>query len=357
MSYSNFDDDDDRGLSLPVIYTILAVAGIVLILILVVVSQNSGSKSHTGTGKATPSPVVEALDPEASEREEVQGLRSEDLDFWDMYGDRTDREPEAIPEETATPSPSIEPSPSPTPTEDPAYQDVQKNTVDYTKLKTVNGQMAYYPDGFEHAKTSRVGVALSKQNGQVDFDWLKRNGVEFVMLKVGGRGYETGVISTDESFQEYMEAAQKAGLDVGVVFCSQAVSVTEAVEEADFVVKALQGYTIRYPVAFEMETITNDEARTDTLSKDQKSQIAEAFLQTVTYEGYQGILCGDSEWLLKEIRPEELLVHYDVLLDDTDAVPTYPYEFKMWKYETGASLAGVEFGGDYVISFVDYSMK
>lgn len=355
MSY--FDDDDDRGLSLPVIYTILAVAGIVLILILVVVSQNRGTKGSADRKTATPSPVVEALTTEDQADEGTQGLRSEDLDFWNMYGERTEQETEKMPEETAIPTPSPSMEPSPTPTEDPAYQNVKKNTVDYTKLKTVNDQMAYYPDGFDHTKTSRLGVELSKDSGQVDFDWLKRNGVDFVMLKAGGRGYESGVISLDEKFTGYLEAAEKAGLDIGVIFYSQAVSVNEAVEEAEFVVSQIKDKVIRYPVALVMETITNDDARTDTLSKDQRSQIAEAFLQTVTYDGYHGILYGDGEWLLNEIRPDELLVSYDVMLDDTAAVPEYPYEFKMWKYETGASLAGVEFGGDYVISFVDYSMK
>lgn len=358
MSYSNFDDDDDRGLSLPVIYTILAVSGIVLILILVVVSQNRGTKGSAGSKAATPSPVVEALTTEAQAEEGTQGLRSEDLDFWDMYADRNTGEPEAVSEEPSpTPEESPSPTPSPTPTEDPAYQDVKKSTLDYTKLKTVNDQMAYYPDGFNHTKTSRLGVELSKDNGQVDFDWLKRNGVEFVMLKAGGRGYESGVISLDEKFTGYLEAAEKAGLDIGVIFYSQAVSVNEAVEEAEFVVSQLKDKVIRYPVALVMETITNDDARTDTLSKDQRSQIAEAFLQTVTYDGYHGILYGDGGWLLNEIRPDELLVNYDVMLDDTTAVPEYPYEFKMWKYKSMLSLAGIESGGDYVISFVDYSMK
>ena len=47
MKYSNYDDDDnDRGLSLPVIYTMIAMAGIVLIVILVVVSQNTRSSNR-----------------------------------------------------------------------------------------------------------------------------------------------------------------------------------------------------------------------------------------------------------------------------------------------------------------------
>ena len=358
MKYSNYDDDDndnDRGLSLPVIYTMIAMAGIVLIVILVVVSQNTRSSNRKTAAGLTPTPVAEAVDlrdGESGEAGENTGLRS-DLDFWNMYGDRNAGE---VVEESPTPSPSPseEPSPSPTPTEDQAYEDVQKNAIDFTKIKIVNDQMGYYP---ESEKTSKLGVELSKSNGKVDFDWLKRNGIDFVMLKIGGRGYESGVISLDEQFTDYIEAAKKADLDIGVSFYSQAVSVTEAVEEANFVVNQLQSYTIRYPVALVMEEITNDTARTDTLSVDQRSQIAEAFLQTIQYDGYHAILYGNEQWLMEKIRPDGLLTDYDVLLNDTNPLPEYPYEFKMWRYATDISLAGIENGGAYIISFVDYSMK
>lgn len=361
MKYSNYDDDDndnDRGLSLPVIYTMIAMAGIVLIVILVVVSQNTRSSNRKTAAGLTPTPVVEAVDlrdGESGEAGENTGLRSEDLDFWNMYGDRNAGEVvEESPTPSPSPSPSEEPSPSPTPTEDPAYEDVQKNAIDFTKIKIVNDQMGYYP---ESEKTSKLGVELSKSNGKVDFDWLKRNGIDFVMLKIGGRGYESGVISLDEQFTNYIEAAKKADLDIGVSFYSQAVSVTEAVEEANFVVNQLQSYTIRYPVALVMEEITNDTARTDTLSVDQRSQIAEAFLQTIQYDGYHAILYGNEQWLMEKIRPDGLLTDYDVLLNDTNPLPEYPYEFKMWRYATDISLAGIENGGAYIISFVDYSMK
>ena len=361
MKYSNYDDDDndnDRGLSLPVIYTMIAMAGIVLIVILVVVSQNTRSSNRKTAAGLTPTPVAEAVDlreGESGEAGENTGLRSEDLDFWNMYGDRNAGEVvEESPTPSPSPSPSEEPSPSPTQTEDPAYEDVQKNTIDFTKIKIVNDQMGYYP---ESEKTSKLGVELSKSNGKVDFDWLKRNGIDFVMLKIGGRGYESGVISLDEQFTDYIEAAKKADLDIGVSFYSQAVSVTEAVEEANFVVNQLQSYTIRYPVALVMEEITNDTARTDTLSVDQRSQIAEAFLQTIQYDGYHAILYGNEQWLMEKIRPDGLLTDYDVLLNDTNPLPEYPYEFKMWRYATDISLAGIENGGAYIISFVDYSMK
>ncbi len=356
MKYSNYDDDDnDRGLSLPVIYTIIAMAGIVLIVILVVISQNTRSNRKTAV-RPTSTPVVEAADlggGENGEEGENTGLCSEDLDFWNMYGDLNAGE---VVEETPTPSasPSGKPSPSPTLAENPAYENVQKNAIDFTKIKIVNDQMGYYPEG---EKTSRLGVELSKSNGKVDFDWLKRNGIDFVMLKLGGRGYESGVISLDEQFTDYIEATKEAELDIGVMFYSQAVSVTEAVDEANFVINQVQSYTIRYPVAFALEEITNDTARTDTLSVDQRSQIAEAFLQTIRDDGYHAILYGNEQWLLEKIRPDGLLTDYDVLLNDPSPLPEYPYAFKMWRYATDISLAGIENGGSYIISFADYSMK
>lgn len=108
MKYSNYDDDDndnDRGLSLPVIYTMIAMAGIVLIVILVVVSQNTRS-SNRKTAAEHPDTGCRGSgfrDGESGEAGENTGLRSEDLDFWNMYGDRNAGE---VVEESPTPSPS-----------------------------------------------------------------------------------------------------------------------------------------------------------------------------------------------------------------------------------------------------------
>lgn len=357
MKYSNYNDnDDDRGLSAPVIYTILAVAGIILIIALIVFSQNNGRKKSKATIKlASATPTVEKEEIQFSDGERDlealyrnNELRAEDLDFWNMYQNENpvEREPEPTPTEV----PEASPSPSPS----PENENIKKNTIIFTNLKITNDQMAYYLDG---EKQSFLGVELSKNNGQVDFDWLKRNGVDFVMLKIGGRGYESGVITVDDKFTDYMEAAKKAGLDVGVYFSSQAISVKEAVEEAQFVTTTLQTYQLKYPVAYTVETVANDDARTDLLDKDEKSQVAEAFLKSIQDAGYQPILYGNAEWLMNEIQPDVLLEDYDVMLNDTSPVPDYPYQFKMWKYANDKVISGIESGGSYIISFVDYSNR
>ena len=119
----------------------------------------------------------------------------------------------------------------------------------------------------------------------------------------------------------------------------------------------LEGYEISYPIAFDMEYIPNDESRIDTLDEEQKTRIAEAFLDRIESEGYRGILYGNKSWLLTELVPDKLLLEYDVLLSNQEPVPNYPYEFKMWKYAVNQEVYGVEKKVAYIISFVDYTRK
>lgn len=372
------DEHEDKRMGTPVIYTIVAVSACILIILAVVFFSNSkpgrntaGSQART-TSTPTQSPEVEMEFAEGQEDIEAlykeHKLRSEDLDFWDMY-----QEEEVIVKPTPTITPTPEPSHEPTDeemAEDGMHikvthkdgeeewveilEDIPLYTYDFTNLKISGGKMAYYQDG---EKSSFLGVDLSKTSGQIDFEALKAGGVDFVMLRLGSRGYESGLISLDENFVANMTGAQAAGLEIGVSFFSQAVSVKEASEEAEFVTSNLIPYKISYPVAYVMEYIPNDEARIDFMDKEQKTQVAETFLSYVKKDGYRPVLYGTTNWLLGELIPDTLLKDYDIWLNDQSPVPDYPYQFKMWKYDAEQKIAGVENAASYIISFVDYTRK
>lgn len=375
------DEQDERGMSAPVIYTIVAVSALILIILACVLFSNSQRRLttnyHTAAKTAADTETLE--EPEetvefAEGQSEIERLykenklRAEDLDFWDMY-DYKEAQSQPTPTEKPTPTPTHEPTDEEKAADGRHVQvsymdgttewleideDIPLHSYDFTKMKAKNGKMAYYEG---NKRLSRLGVTLSKESGSVDFEALREAGVDFVMLKVGGRGYETGLISADESFAANIEAAQKAGLEVGVYFSSQAVSVTEATEEANFVAGQLLSYKITYPVAFRMDSITNDTARTDILGQEQKTQIAEAFLNTIKREGYSVVIYGDKGWLLTEVLSKELLNNYDVWLTEQSPVPDYPYQFKMWEYAAGETIEGVEKEVSYTISFVDYAQR
>lgn len=362
-------DEEDRSTGMPVRYMILAVGAFILFILLIVYFTNGGDLGRGkkgGTARAAKTPAADDADMEAEEEDK---LRAEDLDIWNMYQDST----LVVKEEEPTPEPTPTPSHEPTDEEkaedgrhtEVTYRDGTKEwleisediplyTYDLTKLKITNGKMEYFLDG---EKCSWLGIDLSKSSGEVNFESLRDSGIDFVMLRLGNRGYETGLLSLDESFEDNIAQAQKAGLEIGVSFFSQAVNVEEAVAEAEFVINNLKEHKISYPVAFDMEYIANDESRIDTLDEDQKTQIAEAFLQRIASEGYRGILYGNKSWLLTEIVPDKLLVKYDIFLSNQEPVPDYPYEFKMWKYAVNQEIYGVENKAAYIISFVDYTRK
>lgn len=370
------DEQDERGFSATVIYTIVTVSVLVLIILGLVYASNNQKPAgrNIAAAKQTASPEVteeivfseENADIEALYKENK--LRAEDLDFWDMY-----QENNAVTLET--------PSPEPKPTATPELTDEEKakdgkhikitykdgteewieisddiplHEYDFTKLKAQNNQMRYYEG---NKKISRLGIILSEDSGETNFEQIKENGVDFVMFKVGARGYETGLITPDASFADKVLKATDAGLLVGVIFYSQAVTVEEAVEEATFIVESIRPYDITYPVAFCMENIMYDTSRTDILDKENKTQITEAFLSDIKREGYFPILYGSRDYLLSEIIPEGLLADYEVWLSDSEPVPDYPYDFKMWEYAQGEKLYGVEEEISYTISFVDYSKR
>ncbi|MDE7248755.1 MAG: hypothetical protein K2N82_02500 [Lachnospiraceae bacterium] len=372
-------EDEERGTGTPVIYMILAVSVFIVIILAVVFISNHESNNprrRPNVAASTPTPESERETVEFAEGQKdieqlykENKLRAEDLDFWNMYQDNTLIIEEAQPTESPTPTPSHEPTDEELAADGMHTQvtfrdgttkwvEISKKiplfTYDLTNLKITNGKMEYFVDG---EKNSWLGVDLSKNSGDVDFEALHSNGVDFVMLRLGSRGYETGLLTLDESFENNIAKAQVAGLEVGVTFFSQALDVKEAAEEAEFVIQNLASYKVSYPIAFDMEYIVNDKARIDILSEEQKTQVAEAFLRAVESEGYRGILYGNKSWLLGELVPGKLLKDYDVWLFDASPVPDYPYQFKMWKYAVNQDIPGIENKSSYIISFVDYTRK
>ncbi len=230
---------------------------------------------------------------------------------------------------------------------------LEKNTYDFSNLTMRQKQLAYYADGNTY---SYVGADLSKYNEEVDFQVLKESGVSFVMLRLGMRGYGSGELMPDERFAEYMAKAMEAELNIGVYFYSQAITAEEAAEEANFVIQNLENYPITYPVAFDMEYVANDTARVESLTREEKTNMAKVFLDTVKEAGYQPMVYGTKEWLLKHVDLTKL-TEYDIWLSQQEDVPDYPYQFQMWQYSKEGNLNGVNGDVNLNISFVDYSEK
>ena len=73
------------------------------------------------------------------------------------------------------------------------------------------------------------GIDVSYYQGNIDWKKVKNSGVEFVIIRVGYRGYgSAGTLVEDPKFKTYLDGATKAGLKVGVYFYTQAITTAEA---------------------------------------------------------------------------------------------------------------------------------
>lgn len=297
---------------------------------------------------------------------ESGGITPSDLDFWDLYPEDKDESVVSDPAES-TPSKPDEAE------EDPATdgkhtlvtlrdgtqewvlisQYLPKNDFDTTKLVCKDSEMQYFEEG---KQTSFWGIDVSKYQDYIDYSKVRKFGVDFVMIRVGIRGYGTGQISLDDYFYDNIKRATDAGLKVGVYFSSQAITAEEAAEEAAFVLEAVKDYKLDYPIVFDMEFVKNDTARIEALSKDDKTAIAKTFLDAVSAAGYTGMIYGDKEWLIKEIEMSKLTA-YDIWLAQPGDLPDYPYKFSIWQYKTNGTVDGVSGYVNLNVSFVDYSEK
>ncbi len=228
-----------------------------------------------------------------------------------------------------------------------------QNDYDFeNNLINENGMLSYRDNKREAIK----GVDLSKYNGAVDFAKLKDAGVGFVMLRLGSRGYGTGKIDLDEKFVEYAQNAKVAGIQTGAYFYSQAVNEAEAIEEANYIVGAVSGFNVKYPIAIDIEKVSGDEARTDKLTNKERTAVVKAFCDAVKGYGYKPVIYATKEMLVSSLELEELS-DYDVWLADYDNPTDYPYRFTMWQYSKTGKIDGITGDIDLDLCFINYEQK
>lgn len=386
------EEEAGRGVGHSLVYMVIGVSAFVLIVLFAVFKGNDSKRGGSEYLQKVQEQKEEEIKQEelaATQEEEAKPkLRAEDLDFWDMYPEeeetKTERDAVNAADTVTSKNPYTEKAEREKEEERQREEEAQndpatdgkhtlitnpdgteewvlispyltKNTFDFTKMEDKAGLKQYMENG---RKISYVGVDISKHTGKVYFPSLKAAGVDYVMIRLGSRGYTTGQITLDENFKENIEGAIEAQLDVGIYFYSQAVSQDEAVQEANFVVQNLEPYRahVKYPVAFNMGFVSNDKSRIEGLSREDKTTVTISFLDAVRASGYVPMIYGDKEWLLKEVDLTKLQ-DYDVWLSQEEEIPDYPYRYAMWQYNTDGVLNGIDGGADLNICFVSYSER
>lgn len=227
---------------------------------------------------------------------------------------------------------------------------VPKNTLNNDNF-TADSTFKYYSENGKAA--SLEGIDISSYSGDINWEKVKNSGVDFVIIRIGGRGYgKEGTLYTDDRALEYIEGAHNAGLKVGGYFFSQAINVEEAVEEADYVKSILGDIKFEFPVAYDWEIIKDEDARTDNVSAAEATNCARAFCDRIIEHGYKTMLYSPSRELYFKYDLSRL-ADIDIWYCEYSDVPTFYYQFSMWQYSSTGRVDGIDADVDMNICFTN----
>ena len=209
-----------------------------------------------------------------------------------------------------------------------------------TGIRCIDNKL-YYFDASGAQQNATFGIDVSKYQANIDWNQVKTAGVEFVIIRLGYRGYGSGALVQDPKFEEHFTNARNAGLRVGVYCFSQAVNENEAREEAQACVYVLNGRKLDYPIYFDSEASGAGNGRADGLGVTDRTKCAIAFCEEVKALGYQPGVYASTTWFRKRLDLNQLTgysiwnAHYDVA--------SSPIPCNMWQGTCTARIPG--YGG------------
>ena len=240
---------------------------------------------------------------------------------------------------------------------DISYLIKTEDEIDAKAEDTAQNDAEQNADGTEdNRKISRedatLGIDISKWNKEIDFERVKADGVEYVIIRCGYRGSKTGALVEDPYFKQNIEGATKAGLKVGIYFFTQAVNEVEGVEEASMVISLVRKYKIDYPLYIDTEGAGGN-GRADGLDKENRTAAVKAFCETIENGGYNAGIYASKNWFEDNLKMDDLS-GYHIWLAQYSSEPTYKGDYGMWQYTSAGSVDGINGRVDLNLSFMSY---
>lgn len=182
---------------------------------------------------------------------------------------------------------------------------------------------------------------------QIDFDAVKADGNDFVIMRIGTS------YGPDSTFNTNYQNAKKAGLDVGCYFYTYAKTSEESLKDAKSVVEWLGNRKFEYPVYFDIE-----DSSLESLSKSEKMAICDSFVSYVSQAGYLvGIYCNPN-WLKNHLDTEYVKANYDIWLanwtNSGEPDVDKSADCRMWQYSAKGVVSGISGEVDMDVSYFDY---
>lgn len=189
------------------------------------------------------------------------------------------------------------------------------------------------------------GIDISHWQGEIDFQQVKDNGIEFVIIKAGGsdKGFYT-----DRMFETNYQQAKEVGLNVGAYyFVGKNCTTSESGKtDAERFLEIIKEKQFEMPVCMDIE-ITADNQRTGA------TDATISFCETMEHYGYYvSIYTSDSFFRTRLITSK--LTAFDKWVARWGTEPTYITNYGIWQYSSTGEIQGINGNVDLNVTEKDY---
>lgn len=220
--------------------------------------------------------------------------------------------------------------------------------------------------GPEEILMEAKGIDVSKYQGNINWKEVAESGLEFAMVRVGYRTMENGAIVEDSLARYNLQEATANGIKVGVYFFSTAISETEAVEEAKWVVELIDQYKITYPVAYNCEGYLDAKSRQYSLNNEERTACAKAFLDEIYNNGYTPMFYAskaemedDNQWIVSDLdKSYKIWVSWYPEIAYPETLQSgYNGVHCMWQYSNKGTVDGINEPVDLNVAYFGYETE
>lgn len=185
-------------------------------------------------------------------------------------------------------------------------------------------------------KDTMIGIDISRWQGDIDFNKIKEEGCEFVIIRMAVSNGPTDEIGLDSYFKQNIKKAKEAGLKVGVYVYTAASKKSEIIKQAKFVKKELKNEKLDFPIAYDFESWSD--IRELKLNTFDLIDYINEFYNIVKEDGYEVMLYSSKNYLEKVWLNKSYPVWLAHYTDETN----YTGDYIMWQMCSDGLINGIE---------------
>ncbi len=177
------------------------------------------------------------------------------------------------------------------------------------------------------------GIDVSKHNGEINWEEVKKSGINFAIIRAG---YGNLTTQKDPCFENNYTKAKEVGIPIGVYWYSYASDASDAKKEANTCLEIISGKNFEYPIFYDIE-----EKKILDKGQSEVSKIAKNFCTTLKDKGYS---CGiyASADPLNNLFDDDCKNNFPIWVAHYNVdKPNYNGKWFIWQYTSQGNVNGI----------------